>query len=75
MFSAGQRVKVLFFANNTNYITNPGRSWFFVKINSYSAEYVDASPGAGQVLLSGLAPASEANIIDGGVTVANDEPA
>ena len=71
VFSAGQRVKVLFFANNTNYITNPGQSWFFVKINSYSAEYVDASPGAGQVLLSGLAPASEANIIDGGVTVAN----
>lgn len=71
VFSAGQRVKVLFFANNTNYITNPGQSWFFVKINTYSQEYVDSGAGAGQVLLAGLAPATDANIIDGGVTVAN----
>ncbi len=71
VFTAGQRVKVLFFANNTYYITNPGQSWFFVKINSYSQEYVASSAGAGQVLLAGLAPASDANIIDGGVTVAN----
>jgi hypothetical protein len=31
----GGSVKVIFFATNTNYITNPGAGAFFVKINDY----------------------------------------
>ena len=69
-FTVDQEVKVLFFANATNYITNPGSSWFFVKINTYNKEF-NLSPTGGQVGLSGLAPVTDANIIDGGVTVAN----
>lgn len=69
-FTAGQEVKVLFFANATNYITNPGEGAFFVKINTYNVEY-NATPTLPQVNLTGLAPATDANIIDGGVTVAN----
>jgi hypothetical protein len=68
--SAFQRVKVLFFATTANYITNPGSGAFFVKINTYNKEY-SASPSGSQVGIGGLAPATEANIIDGGVTVAN----
>jgi len=68
--TAGQAVKVLLFANDTNYITNPGADAFFVKINTYNKEF-NASPTGSQVDLSGLAPATSANIIDGGVTVAN----
>ncbi len=69
--TSGQRVKVLFFATGTNYITNPGAGAFFVKINTYNVEY-NATPTGGQVDKSGLAPVGPAtNIIDGGVTVAN----
>jgi len=59
---AGTPVKVVFFATNTNYITNPGSSWFFVKINTYSdVDLTDAE-----------APEVDAaDLIDGGVTVAN----
>ncbi|MBN9397612.1 hypothetical protein J0I05_00130 [Candidatus Saccharibacteria bacterium] len=61
-FAAGTPVKVVFFATDTNYITNPGSSWFFVKINTYSA--VDANdPTDPQV--------NPLDVIDGGVTVAN----
>lgn len=69
-FTSGTRVKVVFFGTANNYITNPGSGSFFVKINTYNKEY-NASPTGGQVDLSGLAPATDANIIDGGVTVAN----
>lgn len=66
--TAGQEVKVLFFASDNNfYITNPGSSWFFVKINTHSI-YYDGSTGHN---LTDLAPATETNVIDGGVTVAN----
>lgn len=68
--TAGQSVKVLFFANNDNYITNPGDGAFFVKINTYNKEYA-SSPSGSQVGISGLAPATDANVVDGGVTVAN----
>lgn len=54
-FASGTLVKVVFFATNTNYITNPGSGAFFVRINMYD---VDAAW-------------TETNIIDGGVTVAN----
>jgi hypothetical protein len=70
-FTVGQQVKVLFFANDTNYITNPGEGAFFVKINTYNKEYVSSSPAAGQVDITGLEPATDANVVDGGVTVAN----
>ena len=69
-FTVGQEVKVLFFANATNYITNPGEGAFFVKINTYGVEYA-GTPTPPQVNLTGLAPATDTNIIDGGVTVAN----
>lgn len=54
-FKAGTRVKVVFFATDTNYITNPGSGAFFVRMNTYNSD-------------SSLV---DANIIDGGVTVAN----
>ena len=70
--TSGQQVKVLFFANDTNYITNPGAGEYFVKINTYNKFFDDTSPVAPDVDLSGLAPAGpNTNIIDGGVTVAN----
>lgn len=54
-FAAGTRVKVVFFGTNTNYITNPGANEFFVRINHFDH----------------AANRAEANVIDGGVTVAN----
>lgn len=69
--TTGQRVKVLFFATANNYITNPGAGAFFVKINTYNQAFDNTSPSAPDVDLTGLAPATDANIIDGGVTVAN----
>ncbi|MGK2896051.1 MAG: hypothetical protein ACSLEY_00400 [Candidatus Saccharimonadales bacterium] len=54
-FSAGTRVKVVFFGTNTNYITNPGADEFFVRINHWD----DTTNRA------------DTNVIDGGVTVAN----
>lgn len=54
-FAPGTPVRVMFFANATNYITNPGSKEFFVRINTYKSD-------------SAL---TNANIIDGGVTVAN----
>ncbi len=69
--TTGQRVKVLFFATADNYITNPGAGAFFVKINTYNQAFDNTSPSAPDVDLTGLAPATDANIIDGGVTVAN----
>ncbi len=67
-FTAGQEVKVLFFATATNYITNPGQGEFFVKINTYSEEFDD---GVDHLGLSDLQPVSDKYVIDGGVTVAN----
>lgn len=52
---SGTRVKVVFFATDDNYITNPGSGAFFVKINTYKDDTT----------------LTEANLIDGGVTVAN----
>ena len=69
--TSDQQVKVLFFATATNYITNPGAGAFFVKINSYNQTFDNTSPVSPNVDLTGLAPATDANIIDGGVTVAN----
>lgn len=61
-FAAGTPVKVVFFATDTNYITNPGSSWFFVKINTYSdVDTTDATDPQVDPL----------DVIDGGVTVAN----
>jgi len=52
---SGTRVKIVFFGTNANYITNPGADEFFVRINTYDHDSNRA----------------EANVIDGGVTVAN----
>lgn len=54
-FAGGTRVKIIFFATDTNYITNPGSKEFFVKINNYSSD----------------STLDETTLIDGGVTVAN----
>lgn len=54
-FTNGTRVKVVFFGTNGNYITNPGADAFFVRINHWDHATNRA----------------DANIIDGGVTVAN----
>jgi hypothetical protein len=57
-------VRIVFRADDTRYITNPGSGAFFVKINTYQtddpAETIPTVPYA-----------SNTNIIDGGVTVAN----
>lgn len=70
-FKPSDTVKVVFFGTDNNYIQNPGSGAFFVKINTYDKEYVASTPGAGEVDLTGLAPATDTNVIDGGVTVAN----
>ncbi|MFZ2545338.1 MAG: hypothetical protein WAW80_05150 [Candidatus Saccharimonadales bacterium] len=69
--TATQEVKVLFFATNTNYITNPGAGAFFVKINTYNQFFDISAPVSPDVDLSGLQPTTATNVIDGGVTVAN----
>ena len=53
--TAGSYVKVIFFATDDTYITNPGSKEFFVKINTYSSDTVF----------------NDTTLIDGGVTVAN----
>lgn len=55
-------ITVKFKASETNYITNPGSGSFFVKINTYSDDNTSGTA---------LLPDTDANIIDGGVTVAN----
>jgi len=54
-FKAGTRVKVVFFATDTNYITNPGSGAFFVRMNTYDSDTT----------------LTDSHVIDGGVTVAN----
>jgi len=62
-FTAGQKVKIVFFATDTNYITNPGAGAFFVKINTYKDVDTTTTPGT---------PITDPDdVIDGGVTVAN----
>lgn len=60
-FVANDYVKVIFFATDTNYITNPGDKEFFVKINTFdtavAGDFDDSE--------------TSTNRIDGGVTVAN----
>lgn len=61
--TANDYVKIIFFATDTNYITNPGDKSFFVKINTFSTNV------PGDFITDTENPA--ATIIDGGVTVAN----
>ncbi len=58
-FDAGERIKIVFFGKDANYITNPGSDEFFVKINTWNTD----TPNT-------WAPGNSENI-DGGVTVAN----
>jgi hypothetical protein len=53
--STDDYVKIIFFGTDDNYMINPGAGAFFAKLNTYSSE-------------SSL---TQANVIDGGVTVAN----
>jgi hypothetical protein len=57
------KIEIKFNPSSTNYITNPGSGSFFVKINTYTS-----APG---VAAANLMPTTNANVIDGGVTVAN----
>ncbi len=59
------QVKIFFFATATNYITNPGSGYFFVKINTFKDFTTLANP------TDLAAQAASSNVIDGGVTVAN----
>lgn len=61
-------VRVVFFGTDGTYIENPGVGAFFVKINTYSNTYDGSTAGHN---LASLEPASDGNVIDGGVTVAN----
>jgi len=54
------QIKVVFFASNVNYITNPGTGAFFVKVNDYDS-----------ALDTDHIPTTTSHIVDGGVTVAN----
>lgn len=60
--TANQNVKIVFNASSKNFITNPGAGAFFVKINTYKDDNTSTTA---------LLPDTSANIIDGGVTVAN----
>lgn len=53
--NAGAEVKIMFFATETNYITNPGEGAFFVRIDTFNDS----------------ATQDDTTLIDGGVTVAN----
>jgi hypothetical protein len=53
--AAGDYVKIIFFGTDTNYMINPGAGAFFAKLNTYNSDTT----------------LTEANVIDGGVTVAN----
>lgn len=57
-------VRIVFRADATRYITNPGSGAFFVKINTYQTNDPDET-------IPNVPYASNTNIIDGGVTVAN----
>lgn len=57
---SGKQVTVKFQPSSTVFITNPGDNAFFVKINTYNE---DTS--------AEMLPTTDANIVDGGVTVAN----
>lgn len=59
-WTAGQRVKIVFFGKDANYITNPGSNEFFVKINTWNTDNT-----------ANWTPGNQTYNIDGGVTVAN----
>lgn len=54
-FASGTHIKVVFFGTDDNYIQNPGADHFFVRMNTYKSDTT----------------LTDANILDGGVTVAN----
>ena len=64
--TAGQEVTVEFKASEAIYITNPGEGSFFVKINTYRTDDYTTAPG-----YTNQTATNNANIVDGGVTVAN----
>jgi hypothetical protein len=73
--NSGTKVWIKFFADDDDYITNPGKGAFFVKVNNYSeSDYTGADDlfNTGTGANAGkLLPDTDDNIIDGGVTVAN----
>jgi len=62
--ASGTEIQLVFKADETNYITNPGDDAFFVKINTYDSDDADDHIPATPTL-------TNTHIIDGGVTVAN----
>jgi hypothetical protein len=69
---AGTKYNVVFFGRTANYIQNPGSGAFFVKINTFS-NVTDSSTGADTTAytIDDTYAFNSADIIDGGVTVAN----
>jgi len=82
---ANTNIKVIFYATNTNYITDPGAGAFFVKINDYNSSdyqnFRDAYPLSDTdcdtdsvtyvAADNGGTETCNADVVDGGVTVAN----
>ncbi len=62
--TAGEKVEIVFKASTNAYITNPGSGSFFVKINTYKTDTLNQ-------LIPNVPAATNTNIVDGGVTVAN----
>jgi len=60
--TTGKNVKIVFHASTNAYITNPGAGAFFVRMNTYNDDNTSGTA---------LLPNTSANILDGGVTVAN----
>lgn len=60
----GQSMRVIFRPSTSAYITNPGSGAFFVKMNTYNTDDSD-------LFVDEVDPATNPNLLDGGVTVAN----
>lgn len=61
------KITVIFKASTSAYITNPGSSSFFVKINTYDSDTSQINPNNDPT----PADTTDQTVIDGGVTVAN----
>ena len=68
--TAGQEVQIIFRPSESIYITNPGDSTFFVKINTYSSN-TSLVGSHNDATRSDNTDTPSHTVIDGGVTVAN----
>jgi hypothetical protein len=68
--ASGTQIRIKFNASSSNYITNPGKGAFFVKINDYDTDLDDTNADSTGGDLDPTTP-NNSHIVDGGVTVAN----